>query len=62
MPYRVKVGSVSAIVANEREALEMLGKLLETGGKEVSILDVLGSEVDVSTLKARLDQANSGPA
>jgi len=62
MPYRVKVGLASAIVANEREALAMLAKLTETGNEEVSILDVLGSEVDIAMLKERLAQATCGSA
>ena len=59
MPYRVKVGSVSAIVANEKEALDLLGKLQGESG-EVSILDVLGVEVSVGTLKTRLGEPTSG--
>jgi hypothetical protein len=60
MLYRVKVGLASAIVANERDALAMLARLTETGNEEVSILDVLGSEVDIAMLKARLAQATCG--
>ena len=60
MLYRVKVGSVSAIVHSEQEALEMLGKLAATENEEVSVLDVLGSDVDVLTLKARLGVSNRG--
>ncbi len=53
MPYRVKVSSVTAIVANEKQALEMIPRLVGTGNEEVFIKDIFGSEVDVATLESR---------
>jgi hypothetical protein len=55
MPYQVKVGSVTAIVANEREALEMIRRLMGTGTPEVFVKDIFGSEVDVATIESRLN-------
>ena len=58
MPFQVKAGPVTAIVANEKEALEMLRRLGPDRGK-VFIKDVFGDEIDVATLESRLK--GSGP-
>jgi hypothetical protein len=52
MPYQVRAGSVTAVVANEKQALDMLRRLAEsrTGA---SVRDVFGSEVDVAILESR---------
>jgi hypothetical protein len=56
MPYQVRAGSVTAIVANEQQALEMLRRLGPDRGK-VFIEDIFGDEVELSTLEARLKGA-----
>jgi hypothetical protein len=58
MPYQVKAGSVAAIVANEKQALEMLQRLGVDRG-EVSIGDVFGEVVDVATLRSQINDANT---
>ena len=61
MPYQVKVGSMTAIVGDEQQALEMLRRM--TGAGEVaSIKDIFGSEVDIATLKSRLVKSSSETA
>jgi hypothetical protein len=56
MPYQVKAGRVTAIVANEKEALEMVRRLNASSpdDEEASIRDIFGGDLDVATLKARL--------
>jgi hypothetical protein len=58
MPYQVKAGSVAAIVANEKQALEMLQRLGVDRG-EVSIGDVFGEVVNVATLRSQINDANT---
>ena len=58
MPYQVRAGSVTAIVANEKQALDLLRKLAGSANG-ASIKDVFGSEVDVATLKSMVDEAES---
>jgi hypothetical protein len=61
MPYQVKAGSVTAIVANEKQALEMLRRMSASGQEEISIRDIFGSEIDVATLRSRLDESEPKP-
>jgi hypothetical protein len=53
MPYQVRVGSVTAVVADEREALQMLRRLAGSVNEKALITDLFGSEVDVATLESR---------
>ena len=61
MPYQVRAGSVTAIVANEKQALEMLRKMVASGKDEISIRDIFGSEIDVATLESRLKNSEQRP-
>jgi hypothetical protein len=54
MPYQVKAGSVTAVVADEKQALDMFRRLAGSGSR-ASIRDVFGSEVDVATLESRVE-------
>lgn len=57
MPYQVKVGTVTAIVANEREALAMVHRLTTSSGDEkASIADIFGGEIDIAALRARIGE------
>jgi hypothetical protein len=52
MPYHIRAGSVRAIVADERQALELHRRL--SGGsnrEEVSITDIFGGEIDAAKLE-----------
>ena len=51
MPYHIRAGSIRAIVANEREALELLRRLTDSDREEVSITDIFGGEIDVAKLQ-----------
>jgi hypothetical protein len=58
MPYQVKAGSITAIVANKKQALEMLRRMAESGQEEISIRDIFGAEIDLATLKSRLNDSD----
>jgi hypothetical protein len=62
MPYQVKVGSMTAIVADEKQALEMLRRMTGSGNGEALIKDIFGSEVDIATLRSRLVEPSSETA
>ena len=61
MPYQVKVGSMTAVVANEKEALEMIRRMARSGGQPAVVKDVFGSDVDVETLESRLSNSGRSP-
>ena len=61
MPYRVRAGSITAIVANEKQALEMLRRMAVSGREEISIRDIFGAEIDVAALEARLKDSEQKP-
>jgi hypothetical protein len=48
---------VTAVVANEKQALDMLRRLAASGSV-ASIRDVFGSEVEVATIESRVALEN----
>jgi len=61
MPYQVKVGSMTAIVANEKEALEMIRRMARSSDEHPLIKDIFGTEVDIETLESRLNNSGRCP-
>jgi hypothetical protein len=61
MPYQVKAGSITAIVANEKQALEMLRRMAASGKEDISIRDIFGGMIDVATLESRLTDSERNP-
>ena len=61
MPYRVKAGSITAIVSDEKQALAMLRRLAASGREEISITDIFGVEIDVATLESWLAEFEQKP-
>jgi len=51
----------TAIVADERQALEMVRRLTGPGRGQVSIRDVFGDEIDLATLRTRLSDSEHDP-
>ena len=49
---------MSANAADEKEALDMLGKLSGVESDGTSVIDVFGWEVDVDTVRARLNDSS----
>ena len=60
MPYQVRAGSVTAVAANEKQALEMLRRF-GAGHEKAPIRDIFGSEVDVATWESRLRVTRNEP-
>jgi hypothetical protein len=48
MPYNIRAGSVTAIVATEQQALELLRRLSGPDREGVSITDIFGGEIDAA--------------
>jgi hypothetical protein len=61
MPYQVKAGSVTTIVANEKQALELLRRMAISGEEGISIRDIFGGGIDVATLESRLADSEQNP-
>jgi hypothetical protein len=61
MPYQVKAGSVIAIVANEKQALELLRRMAVSSNEQISIRDIFGGGIDVATLESRLTDSEQNP-
>lgn len=61
MPFQIKAGAITAIVANETEAVELLRKISGPDRERVSIMDIFGDEIDPS-LVGRLLQVSAVPA
>jgi hypothetical protein len=61
MPFRIKAGPITAIAANEREAVELLRKIAGPDREQVSIMDIFGDELDPA-LVGRLLRASTVPA
>ena len=61
MPYQVKARSITAIVANEQQALAMLHRLSGPEQGEISIRDVFGNEIDIATLEKWLNDPELKP-
>jgi hypothetical protein len=59
MPYQVKVGSMTAIVANEQEALEMIRRMARSTDEHPLIKDIFGTEVDIETTALMADPAST---
>jgi hypothetical protein len=53
MPYHIRAGSIRAIVADERRALELHRRLSGSDREEVSITDIFGGEIDAAKLEER---------
>ena len=52
---------MTAVVANEKEALEMIRRMARSGGQPAVVKDVFGSDVDVETLESRLSNSGRSP-
>jgi hypothetical protein len=54
MPYQVKAGSLTVIVANEQQAIDALSRMIGSGRESASIRDVFGSEIDLELLRSKI--------
>jgi hypothetical protein len=58
MPFQIKAGQITAIVANESEAVELLRKIAGPDREQVSIMDIFGDEI-APALVSKLLQASA---
>jgi hypothetical protein len=52
---------MTAIVANEQEALEMIRRMARSTDEHPLIKDIFGTEVDIETLESRLNNSGRCP-
>ena len=52
MPYQVKSGSITFVVASVRQALAMFDQMREDGREELSIRDMDGRTIDPDRLRS----------
>lgn len=55
MPYQVKSGSITFVVASVRQALAMFDQMLEDAKEELSIRDMDGKTIDPNLLRSLTD-------
>jgi hypothetical protein len=53
MPYQVRSGSITFVVATVRQALAMFDQMLEDAREELSICDMDGRTIDPGQLRSR---------
>jgi hypothetical protein len=61
MPYQVKSGSITFVVATVRQALAMFDQMLEDDREELSICDMDGRKIDPDRLRSLTDDAQRRP-
>jgi len=55
MPYQVKSGSITFVVATVRQALAMFDQMLEDAREDLSICDMDGRKIDPDLLRSQTD-------
>jgi hypothetical protein len=55
MPYQVKSGSITFVVATVRQALALFDQMREDAREELSICDMDGRKVDLDRLRSLPD-------
>ena len=62
MPYQVRSGSITFVVASVRQALAMFDQMLEDAREELSIRDMDGKTIDLNLLRSLTEdeQGSSG--
>jgi hypothetical protein len=61
MPYQVKSGSITFVVATVRQALAMFDQMLEDAREELSICDMDGRKIDPDRLRSLTDDEQRRP-
>jgi hypothetical protein len=61
MPYQVKSGSITFVVATVRQALAMFDQMLEDAREELSICDMDGRKIDPDRLRSLTDNEQRRP-
>ena len=61
MPYQVKSGSITFVVATVRQALAMFDQMLEDARDELSICDMDGRKIDPDLLRSLTEDEPGRP-
>ena len=61
MPYQVKSGSITFVVATVRQALAMFDQMLEDARDELSICDMDGRTIDPGRLRSMTEDEQGQP-
>lgn len=61
MPYQVRSGSLTFVVATVRQALAMFDQMLQDGREDLSIRDMDGRKVDPDQLRSLTEDEQSQP-
>jgi hypothetical protein len=61
MPYQVKSGSITFVVASVRQALAMFDQMFEDARDELSICDMDGRKIDPDRLRSLSDDKQDHP-
>ena len=59
MPYQVKSGSVTFVIATVRQALAMFDQMVEEAREELSICDMDGRKIDPDRLRVLTEDEQS---
>jgi hypothetical protein len=61
MPYQVKSGSITFVVASVHQALAMLDQMREDARGELSICDMDGRKLDLDRLRCLTEDEQGSP-
>jgi len=61
MPYQVRSGSITFVVASVRQALAMFDQMLEDAREELSIRDMDGKTIDLNLLRSLTEDEQGSP-
>jgi hypothetical protein len=61
MPYQVKSGSITFVVASVRQALTMFDQMREDARDELSICDMDGRKIDLDQLRSLTEHGQGQP-
>jgi hypothetical protein len=61
MPYQVRSGSITFVVATVRQALVMFDQMLEDARDELSICDMDGRKIDLDRLRSLTEHEPGHP-
>jgi len=61
MPYQVRSGSITFVVASVRQALAMFDQMLEEAREELSICDMDGRTIDLNLLRSQTEDEQGSP-
>jgi hypothetical protein len=61
MPYQVKSGSITFVVATVRQALAMFDQMLADAREDLSVCDMDGRKIDPDLLRSLAEERTNSP-